>query len=166
MQEPQPVQRSSSRTVAIAAVVLLIVVAIAGIVLAGRHRPAAQPVTAALPVPAPTTPLTPVQPTVPGPDEVIFDTASSKLPAHAGDTLAKYADGARTASSMVRVSARYLTGENRTRDQDLAKARTAAVRHALEADGIKAERMQVELVEMPAGTLTERARNRVDLSLH
>ena len=163
----KPTQRSSSRTLVIAAVVLLIVIAIAGIVLAGRHTVAPVPGTAAAVPDAPvvTTPRAGAAPTPAAANEVMFAAGSDKVPAEANDKIAKFSEGARGVGGMVRVTARYLTGANKARDAELAKSRTAAVRHALEADGVKAESLQVELVEMPAGALSERDANRVELSL-
>ena len=81
------------------------------------------------------------------------------------EPLARFADAARTSASSVRLSARYLTGANKERDFELAKARTGAIRHALQANGTHRRKMQVELIEMPDGSLTADAGNRVDLTL-
>ncbi len=172
MSEPKkPPTSNSSRTIVIVAVAVLIVVAIAGIVLAGRRAPA-DPVVAAAPSASSTapalsgsTPQAASSPTDAVPKELVFDPASDKLPPHSGDDLARFADAARASASSVRVSARYLTGANKARDLELAKARTGAIRHALEANGIGSAKMQVELVEMPEGSLTEAAGNHVDLTL-
>jgi hypothetical protein len=156
-------QSNSSRSIAIGAVGLLIVVAIAGIVLAGRNAgsPTA-PGAAGGPV---TTQPGASGPTAVNPNEVVFAGGSAKLPATATESIAKFAESARAGSNGVRVSARFITGENKARDLELAKGRTTAVREALKADGIAPEKMQIELVEMPAGSLTEANSNRVDLTL-
>jgi hypothetical protein len=165
MSEQKRRQGNSSRTIAIAAVALLIVVAIAGIVLAGRNSPAT-------PEAAPASAVTPAStsqgasaPTVINPNEVVFAAGSAKLPATAAASIARFAEAARGDDGGVRLTARFLTGANKARDFELAKARTGAVRQALEADGIGAGKMQVELVEMPAGSLTEPDSNRVELTL-
>lgn len=171
MAASKPVQRNSSRTAVIALVVLLIVVAIAGIVLAGRRTASPAAGTAAAVPEAPvaaspqvTTPQAVVVPTA-GPNDIVFDAGSDRLPAAAADQIAKFADRARTAGSMVRMSAKYVTGANKARDLELGKSRTAAVRHALESNGVKSASMQVELVEMPSGTLSAAEASRVVLSL-
>ena len=61
----------------------------------------------------------------------MFAAGSDKLPAGANEPLARFADAARASASSVRLSARYLTGANKERDFELAKARTGAIRHAL-----------------------------------
>ena len=173
MSEPKkPPPSNSSRTVAIIAVAVLIVVAIAGIVIAGRKSPA-PPETTAATVPATTaapaspasTPPAAASPTDPLPKEVVFAAGSDKLPVAANEPLERFADAARSSASSIRLSARYLTGKNKDRDLDLAKARTGSIRHALQANGVNSGKMQVELIEMPAGSLGPDAGNRVDLSL-
>ena len=172
MSEPKkPPTSNSSRTIVIVVVAVLIVVAIAGIVLAGRGAPA-DPAGAAVPTASPTasavsgsTPEAASSPTDAVPKELVFDPASDKLPPHSADELARFADAARASASSVRLSARFLTGANKARDLELAKARTGAIRHALEANGISSGKMQIELVEMPEGSLTEAAGNHIDLTL-
>ncbi|MEP7300828.1 MAG: OmpA family protein [Caldimonas sp.] len=170
MSEPQkPLPSNSSRTVVIVAVAVLIVVAIAGIVLAGRRAPVEAGAGASAPAvamaPAASTPQAASAPTDPVPKDLVFAPGSDKLPARSSEGIAAFADAARASASSIRLSARYLTGENKARDFELAKARTGAIRHALEANGITSSKMQVELVEMPAGSLTAADGNRVDLIL-
>ena len=170
-EQKKPPQSNSSRTVVIFAVAVLIVVAIAGIVLAGRKAPppeAAVAGTAVAPAAPPSSGSTPQatgSPTDPLPKDVTFAAGSDKLPAGSNEGLARFADAARSGASSVRLSARYLTGVNKERDFELAKARTGAIRHALEANGLGSGKMQVELIEMPAGSLAPDAGNRVDLTL-
>ena len=168
----KPPQSNSSRTLVIVAVAVLIIVAIAGIVLAGRKAPpvadapvATAPPTSAAPAASATTSNAAASPTDPLPKDVVFAAGSDKLPAGANEGLARFADAARSGASAVRLSARFLTGANKAKDLDLAKARTTAIRHALEANGITGGKMQVELIEMPEGSLTPDAANRVDLTL-
>lgn len=166
-----PVQSNPSRTAIIALVVVLIVIAIAGIVLAGRRTASPAPGTAAaLPKPAlanpPTaTPQVEAAPTL-KPNEVLFAVGSDRLPAEAGEQIAKFADRARAAGGLVRSTASYVAGPNKVRDLALSKSRATAVRHALESNGIKPESMQVEIVEMPPGTLHHSDGEIVVMSLH
>ncbi len=166
----KPPQSNSSRTVVIVAVAVLIVVAIAGIVLAGRRAPpdavaVAPSASAAAPSLPGSTPQAASSPTDAIPSELVFAPASDKLPAQSAEGLARFADAARASASSVRLSARFLTGANKARDMELAKARTGAIRHALEANGITSGKMQIELIEMPEGSLTDAAGNHVDLTL-
>lgn len=152
-----------------AVVALLIIVAVAGIVLAGRqgagaaatgNDPApAEPSTAAVADPASSASAAAEA----NPNEVRFAAGSDKLPPGAAESISRFAEASRGGSNGVRLSTRFLTGTNKARDLELAKARVASVRHALEADGIGPEKMQSELIEVPAGTLDAAAANRVDL---
>ncbi|HEX2540303.1 MAG TPA: hypothetical protein VHM00_04390 [Caldimonas sp.] len=165
MSESRPAQRNSSRIVVIAAVALLIVIAIAGIVLAGR---AEAPAAAASPAGA-AAPVASTQPDASGPtsgaNEVVFAPGSDKLPTQSSESIARFSEGARGLGGTVRMTARYLTGAQKAKDLELAKARTSAVRHALQSNGVKPEQMQVELVEMPAGGLSDKDAHRVELAL-
>ena len=173
MSEPKkPPPSNSSRTAVIAVVAVLIVIAIAGIVLAGRRAPADpggplttdRAVAAAAAIASSTSPAA-SSPTDAVPNELVFEAGSDKLPARSSEAIARFADAARASASSVRLSARFLTGENKARNFELAKARAGAIRHALEADGISSGKLQMELIEMPPGSLTEAAGNRVDLTL-
>ena len=160
-------QSNSSRTVVIAAVVLLLVVAIAGIVLATRG-PASAPEVAQAPSPA--------APALNAAGGFRADSADQSERGHLRRRLRQASRvghrfagplrrSARTTPAGVRLSARFLTGENKARDLGLAKARAEAIRKVLAANGVGAEKIQIELVEMPAGSLTEADGNRVDLTL-
>ena len=173
MADPKLTQRNSSRTIAIVVVVLLIVVAIAGIVLAGRNAPA--PTATGTAAPSATTPVATAAPTAaapsasepsaPPPSEIVFAAGSDKLPAQSSDGLARFSDMVRTNNSNVRLTARFLTGANKAKDFELAKARAATIRHALEANGVKAAQLQTELIEMPAGALKPGDGERIELVL-
>jgi hypothetical protein len=165
MSESRPAQRNSSRTVVIAAVALLIVIAIAGIVLAGRSEAPAPSAAASGAAPATASTQPEVAGPTSGPNEVVFAPGSDKLPTQSSESIARFSEGARGVGGMVRMTARYLTGANKAKDLELAKGRTSAVRHALQSNGVKAEQMQVELVEMPAGGLADKDVNRVELAL-
>jgi outer membrane protein OmpA-like peptidoglycan-associated protein len=168
MSDPKRRQKSnSSRTIAIAAVAVLIVVAIAGIVLASRGTPAApEAAPAAAAAPVASTPQEASAPTAQiNPNEVVFDAGSDKLPATAKISLGRFAEAARNNAAGVRMSVRFLTGANKTRDKALAMARAEAIRQVLVADAIGADKIQIELIEMPDGSLTVPDSNRVDLQL-
>ncbi|MDQ6626930.1 MAG: OmpA family protein [Pseudomonadota bacterium] len=167
IQSRPPAPSKSSRMIAMGAVALLIVIAIAGIVLATRHRPvAAVPEGAATGATSPgSTQRTAAAPTRVNPDEVNFASGSTKLPTTATETIAVFATKARASGKIVRLSARFLTGEDKVKDQQLAKDRAAAVRAALQADGVQPDKLQMELIEVPAGTLTAVQRNRIEMLL-
>lgn len=163
------VRRNSSRTVMMFVAALLIVIAIAGIVLSGRKAidnasgPAA-PASAAVAMPgASTTPDPASAPTAAAANEVNFVAGSDKMPAGASDIIARFVEKARSENKAVRISARYLTGANKAQNLEMAKARTGAVRHAVVADGMTGDRVTTELVEVAAGSLSDRDANRIEL---
>jgi len=161
------VRRNPSHTAILFIAAALIAVAIAGIVLSGRKATdpatsAAAPASAAAPMTAASTTLAaPTEPTAP--DEVIFAAGSDKMPPGAADTVSRFVQTVRTEGKTIRISARYLTGANKVQGLELAKARAGAVRHAVVADGMTGDKIRVELVEVPAGTLSERDANRIQL---
>ena len=161
MDSSKPMQRTSSRTLVIAAVALLIVIAIAGIVLAGRSSAPAPAGAGSGPASTQAEASGPTS----GANEVVFAPGSDKLPTQSSESIARFSEGARGVGGTVRMTARYLTGADKAKDLELAKGRTSAVRHALQANGVKAEQMQVELVEMPAGALNDKDANRVEMAL-
>ena len=161
--------RSSSRTIVIAVVSLLIIVAVAGIVLGGRQGNAVDDPAAAAAEPAVQAqaaaglPAAVSDGAVSNPNEIRFAPGSDKLPPAANESIARFAETARGSGSGVRLSTRFLTGANKARDFELARARVASVSHALQADGLGPEKIQSELVEVPAGALDAAAVDRVDL---
>lgn len=163
----------SSRTLVVAAVVGLIVIALAGIVLASRKSGegpvvaepvAAAPANAARPIVAATSQAGSA-PTSSGSDEVMFLAASSKLPPGASEKIADAAQRAKASDQTFRVTLRYLTGANKERALELAKSRAEAVRHEAMADGVTGKKMQTELVEMPEGSLSARDADRAVITL-
>ena len=166
MEARQPPQQNSSRTVVIAAVCILLVIAIAGIVLAKRAQsPAAGPAPEFAATAASGSTSAAASGPTSGANEVVFSAGSDKVPGGADESIDRFAEGARGLGGTVRMTARFLTGANKVRDLELAKGRMSAVRQRLQTDGIKPEQMQMELIEMPAGSLVERDGTRIELSL-
>ena len=175
MSESKPEERSPSRVVAIAAVVLLILIAVAGIVFATLSRRDAMPpaperqglnASAARTMPGMT--ASAVQAAAVAaerPDHVSFTPGSDKVPDDAAPLIAKFIESARAGNQKLRLTTKFTAGESRAKELALAKARTQAVRRMVEASG-KGVAMQYETIEMPTGTVSERDANRVVLSLH
>jgi len=172
MTELQKPHSGATRTVAVIAVGVLIVVAIAGIVLASRQTGSGDPEVAAVAPVAPvasvalpgSTPSAASAPTPRVENVLIFSAGSDRLPADASEKIARLVESVRSEASSVRVTARFAAGADRARDQELAKRRTAAVHRELLAGGIPGPRLQVELIEVPAGSLPESAVDRLEMS--
>jgi outer membrane protein OmpA-like peptidoglycan-associated protein len=167
----KPAPRSMSRTVVSAVVGLLIVIAIAGIVLAGRRT--AQPPEAGS---APVTGGAAVAPTAavasaaapapePLPSAVRFTGTSDKLPPEASGELARLADAMRVSGQQVGLTARFVAGADKQAALELGRKRVEAVQHALQSNGVSASRIQAEMIEVPAGTQAPGAAGRVELTL-
>ncbi len=176
MSESKPDERSPSRVAAIVAVVLLVLIAVAGIVFTTLSRrdaiaPAAQrqelSASTARTMPGMTTASAIQAAAIAAerPDHVSFTPGSDKVPDDAAPLIAKFIESARAGNNKLRLTTKFTAGESRAKELALAKARTQAVRRMVEASG-KAVAMQYETVEMPTGTVSERDANRVVLSLH
>lgn len=173
MNEPKPAPpRNASRTLVIALVAVLIVVAIAGIVLAGMRgrTPAAAPGSPPSPTQqggdATTAPAPAVAAeTGAGPNQLAFASASDTL---TPNTLKKISDVAQTAkneSHSVIISARLEAGSGREQRMEMAKKRADAVRKALQASGVSVNVIKVEISELPPGLVPPLDADRVELSM-
>ncbi len=180
MTDPQPTasatrkpdrDNASSRRLAMFAVLVLIVIAVGGILLAGRQPAPAAPVAASAPAPvvaaapasAPASAAS--EPMREPPHEVVFPSGSDRVPPSAAAIVAHWAEQARLNDKKLRISARFLTGANKQRDMDLAKARTSALHHAAMSNGLTGDKLQTELVEVPEGSLAPGEGERIVFSL-
>jgi len=174
MSESKPKARDSSRVVALVTVVLLIVIAVAGIAVATFSRRAAAPASPSEQARSVATGNMPgltasaaeaAAAAAERPDHVSFAPGSDKVPDDAAPLIAGFIESARARNSKLRLTTKFTASQTRAKELELANARTRAVRRMIEASG-KAVTMQYETVEMPPGTLSERDANRVVLSLH
>jgi outer membrane protein OmpA-like peptidoglycan-associated protein len=169
----KPAPRSSmSRTVVTAVVGLLIVIAIAGIVLASRKASqTADPTASSSSTPgastAPTSGGSPAAATAPDPlpSAVRFAGSNDTLPPEASGDLARFADAVRAGGQQVGLTARFVAGSDKQAALDLGRKRVEAVQHALQSNGISASRIQAEMIEVPAATQPAANAGRVELSL-
>ena len=167
-QPPPP--RNSSRTWAIAAVAVLVVIAIAGIVLAGlrgRGAPAGTPADAdatqsAASVMTGHDPAAAVEAAL-GPNQVSFAPDSDQLSEAAKVKLIRFAESARKAKREVIIASTVEAGVDKRR-MELAQKRAFAVRGVLEANGLALGTMQIKIAEVAFGLVTANEANRVDLT--
>lgn len=108
--------------------------------------------------------VTPVEPT--GAETLYFAVGSPDLPADASEKLVRMADLARAnVGTSVVISGYHDATGGAAQNAELARRRAAKVRHALEADGVAPERLQMSKpVETTAGTDPKDAR-RVEIRL-
>lgn len=101
------------------------------------------------------------------PDSSIdFEPGSAVLSVNASQVLAKVADAARADDSkVVQISGHYDADGDPVMNAALATQRAAAVRHALEANGISPARLLVDKPTPTTGGVDPRAARRVELHL-
>ncbi|HEY2187188.1 MAG TPA: hypothetical protein VGH48_01345 [Caldimonas sp.] len=165
-----PPLRNSSRTAAEVAVAVLIVIAIAGFVLAGlRSRaPAPEQATAVDPTPETAAPLTAapaaaasglVQP-ADLPNQIAFAATSASLSEEQAAKVRKLATTAQTQRHSIGILSKAEAGSPQF---SLAQQRTLVVRQTLEQSGVPLGRMTIEISQMPHGSITAADANRVEV---
>lgn len=142
----------------IAGVVALVVagvIALAASTVMGKKAPAAS--TGAVPAAAAAAAALP---------RIYFEVDSDALPADATAVLAAVADAARAnPAAAVLISGYHDATGNPEHNADLAKRRAQAVRHALEANGVPPERLQLAKPQQTTGGADPREARRVELRL-
>jgi len=161
---------NSSRTAAKIAVVVLIVIAIAGFVLAGlKGRQAApEPAAAADPTQqgavaptaaAPAAPASAAEAAVPA-HIVAFAPASASLPEKELAKVRTMADAAKKKNREVQIVSTVEVAQF-----GLAQQRATLVRQTLEQGGVPLARMSIKLSTVPQGTVSASEANRVEMVL-
>jgi len=179
-QPPPP--RNSSRTVAKIAVAVLVVIAIAGIVLAtlrGRGAPADTPVAAdstqgaaASPTAAGASATGATAAAVAaeaeaGPNQVAFPPGSDALSEPATAKLMKLADAAVKQKRAVTITAKFEASRpDQQKLEALAMTRAAVVRSVLEQNKVQLTRMTTKTVSRAYGEASAGELNRVDVELN
>lgn len=97
------------------------------------------------------------------PASVAFAPGSDRLSGEASEVMAAWAEQARGDGRVLHLSAPHAGGATRSRAVELAQLRIAALKHAAESNGLPANRLRSELVEVPEGATGEL--DRVALSL-
>jgi outer membrane protein OmpA-like peptidoglycan-associated protein len=130
--------------------------AAAAVIPAPAAAPMAQPVAAA---PAAVAPANAAE-------NLYFAVGSADLPSDSSEKLARVADAARAnAGTSVLISGYHDATGSAAKNAELAKLRAVAVRHALEANGVAPDRLQMSKpVETTGGTDPKEAR-RVEMRL-
>ena len=154
-----------------AAVALLVVVAIAGIVLGTMRGKGTTTVPTAAdstsPVDSPMTAAAPpaAAEAAAGPNQVVFAPGSDHISDAASAKLAKIAEMAKKSATGVTIASRIESRPDRTDQMELARKRSFAVRQVLEAAGIPLGRMRIDIAELPNGGVAPAEANWVDVVL-
>jgi outer membrane protein OmpA-like peptidoglycan-associated protein len=168
-----PPLRNPSRTLAKVAVAVLIVIAVAGFVLAGLRsrsptagqsaapdatQQGAEALTAAPAASAPEDALPASQ--------IAFAPASAQLSDAGATKVLQLAEKAKKGHHAVAIVAKIEARADRLEQMDLARKRTLAVRQVLESNGIPLGTMRVEISELPTGLVSAAEANRVEVAFH
>ena len=174
-----PPTRNSSRTLAKIAVAVLVVIAIAGIVLA-TLRPRGTPAdaqVAADPTQTASSPMTAEAASAAaaavaadaeaGPNQIAFAPGSVELSEPATTKLMKLADTAVKMKRTVTITAKFeVSGPDQAKLEALARTRAAAVRSVLEQNKVQLTRMTTKTVSKALGEAQASELNRVDVDLN
>lgn len=155
-----------------ALVAVLIVVAIAGIVLASLRGRSAGPQPTSLSSPtqqggAATTTVSPPIPAEVGttPNQLGFAKASDTLSPIVLKKISDVALAAKKENHNVVVTAQLEAGSGREQRMEMAKKRADAVRKALQAAGVSVNVIKVQISELPPGLVPPLDADRVELSM-
>ncbi len=157
------------------AVAVLVVIAIAGIVLATlrqRGAPAAEtPAVADATQPA-SSPMTAAAmsasaaaaETEAGPNQVVFAPGSVEISEPATTKLLRIADTARKDKRELVITAKVEARPDRAQQRELAQNRTFAVRGVLETNGVPLAKMQIRIAEEALGLVSAKDANRIEVT--
>jgi outer membrane protein OmpA-like peptidoglycan-associated protein len=168
-----PPPRNSSRTLAMVAVAVLVVIAIAGIVLATlrqRGAPAAETPAVADATQAAASAMTAAASAAvaaeaeAGPNQVVFAPDSDELSEPATAKLLRLADAAKKAKRPLVIAGKVEARPDRNQRMELAKRRAFAVRGVLETNGVPLSSMQIQIAEVPLGLVSANDANRIEVT--
>jgi outer membrane protein OmpA-like peptidoglycan-associated protein len=167
--------RTTSQAVAKVALVVLVLIAIAGLVLGtNRGRRAANDesdakdstaaASSAMTAPALTEEQIRAE-TEAGPNGLLFAKDSDRISEPAAAKLERIATVARDQKRAVMITGKIDLGGDRGDQTELVKKRTFAVRRALNARGIPLGTITIQIDEMPKALFLPKQANRVDVAL-
>jgi len=142
----------TSRDLAIVAIVVLVVVAVAGLLQANRDHAGHSPSTS-----NDITSMTTAS-HVAGPNDVLFEDGSDRLPADANTKLAVIAETARVERKALTLAVQV---EDVPGALEMARRRADAVRHALEANGVPTASIKSQITATSQGAGSPQRLDRV-----
>jgi outer membrane protein OmpA-like peptidoglycan-associated protein len=173
MEERQPPPpRNPSRTLAMVGVAVLVVIAIAGIVLASLQKGLPDDgAVAADPTHAASAAMTDAAASAAAAEaegranEVVFAADSARLSSAATAKLQGLAEAAKTDKRLLTIVGRVeVRGEGKEQRSQLARNRAIAVRSALEANGVPLARMQTRIEETALAPAAAAYANRIEVN--
>jgi len=148
---------------ALGAVAFVVVLVLAGVIGLAASRVLQAPRTAG---PAATaTAGTRATAAATGVERIYFEVGQDSLPADAIDVLNRVAEAARSSGGTVLISGFHDASGDAAANADLAKRRAQRVQHALEANGVSADHLQLSKPALTTGDGDPQAARRVELRL-
>jgi outer membrane protein OmpA-like peptidoglycan-associated protein len=98
-------------------------------------------------------------------ERIYFEVGQDSLPADAIDVLNRVAEAARSSGGTVLISGFHDASGDAAANADLAKRRAQRVQHALEANGVTADHLQLSKPAVTTGDGDPKAARRVELRL-
>ena len=153
-------QDDDVQKVALGVVAFVVALVVAGVIglAASRVLQAPKPAVATATTTAPATADTSVE-------RIYFEVGQDSLPADAIDVLNRVAEAARSNGGTVLISGFHDASGDAAANADLAKRRAQRVQHALEANGVTADHLQLSKPAVTTGDGDPKAARRVELRL-
>jgi outer membrane protein OmpA-like peptidoglycan-associated protein len=145
---------------ALGAVAFVVALVVAGVIGLAASRVLHAPKAAG---PSATSATTPAESSAA--ERIYFEVGQDSLPADAIDVLNRVAEAARSSGGTVLISGFHDASGDAAANADLAKRRAQRVQHALEANGVTADHLQLSKPAMTTGDGDPKAARRVELRL-
>jgi outer membrane protein OmpA-like peptidoglycan-associated protein len=145
---------------ALGAVAFVVALVVAGVIGLAASRVLHAPKAAG---PSATSATTPAETSAA--ERIYFEVGQDSLPADAIDVLNRVAEAARSSGGTVLISGFHDASGDAAANADLAKRRAQRVQHALEANGVTADHLQLSKPAMTTGDGDPKAARRVELRL-
>ena len=149
---------------ALGAVAFVVVLVLAGVIGLAASRVLQAPRPAG-PAAAAATAGTGATAAATGVERIYFEVGQDSLPADATDVLNRVAEAARSNGGTVLISGFHDASGDAAANADLAKRRAQRVQHALEANGVTADHLQLSKPALTTGDGDPQAARRVELRL-
>jgi outer membrane protein OmpA-like peptidoglycan-associated protein len=149
---------------ALGAVAFVVVLVLAGVIGLAASRVLHAPRPAG-PAAAAATAGTGATAAATGVERIYFEVGQDSLPADATDVLNRVAEAARSNGGTVLISGFHDASGDAAANADLAKRRAQRVQHALEANGVTADHLQLSKPALTTGDGDPQAARRVELRL-
>lgn len=147
------------------AVALVVLLVLAGVIGLAASRVLHVPRAAGMAATAGATATPAAAAATPAVERIYFEVGQDSLPADATDVLNRVAEAIRSTGGSVLISGFHDASGDAAANAELAKRRAQRVQHALEANGVTAEHLQLSKPALTTGDGDPQAARRVELRL-